>query len=80
MEKAKFRFHKGALNDSLRTLVEIDCLDDVKDRMYWKSTGRLKCEFMMYDPRINWKTYIITDGSGTVGFSNRFLKYKGWVC
>jgi hypothetical protein len=80
MERAKFRFHKGPLSDSMKTVMEVDSLDDIREKMYWGSSGRLTCSFMMFDPRINWKTYVICDGHGTVGFSNRLLKYKGWVC
>lgn len=81
----KFREHRGSLDDSMETVIELEgkpeLVDIVKnclngyghDLLINKETIRI--EPYGYDKRINWDTYIITlDGYGVFGFANGEIK------
>ena len=81
MKKILFRFHRGSLNEAMKTVVEVETLNDILELQEIKEMENfgiklnLKSEFYYYDERINWNTYIITsDGYGVIGFTNGELK------
>lgn len=72
MSKTKsllFRFHRGGLDDSLKTVVEVDSLESLisiisKDWEEWilepLELDIIKIDPYVYDHRINWDTHIVT--------------------
>ncbi len=61
--KTLFREHKGSLEDSLQTIVEVENLKDIQrivNDKYFHPVLDLKTEYYTYDKRIDWDTYIIT--------------------
>jgi hypothetical protein len=69
----KFRQHRGSLEDSMKTLIEVSSLKELAEKLELEG---LRIEFYCNDPRpIDFKeTYIISDKHGVVGFSNGKLK------
>ena len=74
--KTLFREHRGSLEDSLQTMVEVETLKDIQviiSDKFFHPVLDLKSEYYTYDGRISWDTYIITgEVEGTrivVGFT-----------
>lgn len=77
----RFREHRGGLNESMSTVVELDpTIDALKAHLNgilenWKVTRPLKLNIThyAYDSRINWDTYMVkAEGSGfVVGFTDQ---------
>lgn len=77
----KFREHRGDLNESMTTVVELDPTSEaLKAHLEhilknWKVVRPLKLhiEHYAYDSRIEWDTYIVkVEGSGfVVGFTDQ---------
>jgi len=83
-----FRFHKGGLEESMNTVVEVDDLTHLKELISkkWKiECVRLEIQHYGYDERIEWDTYIVKatfakgpslkkQESFPVGFTNGDIK------
>ncbi len=74
----KFREHRGMLDDSMKTVVEVADREALvsllqsrlRDGVTFKDED-LKIEPYVYDKRIGWDTYIVTiKGYGVAGFTN----------
>jgi hypothetical protein len=75
----KFREHKGGLEDSMATVVELKDRDELNwhiakllapwDRIVLPTM--IHAEAYGYDPRVDWVTWLITvDGYGVVGYTD----------
>ncbi|MEN5103800.1 hypothetical protein [Brucella anthropi] len=69
----KFRFHRGSLADSMKTVKEVQNRDDlialITDEVDLKPTDHIHIKPYGYDKRIGWDTYMVkVDGFGPVGF------------
>ena len=67
-----FRFHRGSLEDSMKTVVEVNYLAEIKAllRSAGYPPGEVKVYDYGYDARINWNTYVVTIDRKHVGFVN----------
>lgn len=63
-----FRPHRGGLAESMAECVEVNSLEDIRQAVLVR--GELSARPYGYDARIDWDTYIITDGIGVVGFAD----------
>ena len=85
----KFREHRGSLNESLQTLVDLDDFDalveHIKTLFAEMGAGAppvnhdtVRSEFYVYDPRIKWQTWLISvDGWGPVGMTDGNPRKRG---
>lgn len=80
MTKMKFREHRGSLDDSMATCVELDpTYDALKEHLkailaYWPLPEHLELLIKPYgyDDRIQWTSFIVyMEGWGVVGFTNQ---------
>lgn len=80
MTMMKFREHRGSLDDSMATCVEIEpTYEALKEHLkkilsYWPLPEPLVLEIKRYgyDNRIQWESYIVKlEGWGVVGFTNQ---------
>lgn len=62
----KFRFHKGSLEESLKTQIEVNTIEELISAIenYYSDTNQnkivnLKFEYAGYDKRIDWNTYYV---------------------
>ena len=79
-EKYKFRFHRGSLTDSIKTMIEITSKEELCDAINKEfenlgmsfSFDDLEISYYAEDKRINWdKEYIVKiPNLGVVGFTN----------
>lgn len=73
----QIRMHRGSLIDSMETACCIDgSLSEL--RAYLADNGcptdvadRIKVEWYAYDPRIDWRSYIVTVNGCAVAFTDR---------
>lgn len=76
----KFRFHKGSLENSMKTICEVIDLNDLKNIIEknenWleRPIGTLTCNHYCYDYRIDWDTWVVCNDGSAIGFSNGELK------
>lgn len=69
-----FRHHRGALEDSMKTVVEVKSLDELTKlvaeayELFDKSKDTINVEFYGYDDRIGWNTHMVSiiDRNGKV--------------
>jgi len=73
----KFRQHRGGLDDSMGTVVEIAATREGLAGVISLATGcprpnpgDIEVEFYAYDERIGWQTYIVTLKGEAVGFTD----------
>lgn len=75
----KFREHRGLLDDSMATCIEVidraalvwRCQEILGPYGFVVTPEKLHIEPYSYDKRINWDTHIVTlDGYGVIGFTN----------
>jgi hypothetical protein len=79
----KFREHRGTLDDSMLTCVEVDDFVGLVKHLQkiwgeWSLPiipGALKIEHYCYDGRIGWNTYIVTMKGQVLGFTDGPLEY-----
>jgi len=60
----KYRHHRGGLEDSLKTTIEVDNINDLKAYInesyaFGDNVEELKFEYIGMDDRINWDTYMV---------------------
>jgi hypothetical protein len=74
---AKFREHRGTLQESLATVVEVASLDELIAHLgpivapIPLTAERITIAHYAIDPRIGWDTYIVViTGHGVAGFLN----------
>ncbi len=67
---AKFRWHKGGLEESMATTIE-DTPDNIRKEISSKTPGVITSKFYCMDRRINWETYLVLVDDVPVGFSNK---------
>jgi hypothetical protein len=70
MEKILFREHRGGLQEAMKTVQEVSCLEDIEKikNIPDEFKGKLRIEHYCYDRRIDWDTYIIDiEDYGVVG-------------
>lgn len=74
---ALFRFHRGSLNESLKTTVIVKNTQELKKHILreleWTNPELSSMKIEQYgddcfDSRIGWYTYIVTDKDGVLGF------------
>ena len=67
-----FRFHRGSLEDSMKTVREVKSLAEIEALL--KSAGYLPGKIKVYDYgydfRVGWNTYVVTVNRKHVGFTN----------
>lgn len=76
----KFREHRGLLEDSMKTVVDLPASTDALARHLGVEASRIEVKPYVYDDRINWDTHIVTMDGQAVGFTNgplAILGYKG---
>ncbi len=78
-----FRFHRGSLEDSMETVMEIKSVKHFISHMkkYWFfpfEKVNLQIRKYRYDERIDWDTFLVTLSGIPVGFFNRHpgLEYE----
>jgi len=70
-----FRYHRGSLEESMKTIIEVNSLDDLKKKLSEEyGETNLTCDFYCFDKRINWDTYMIRSNGDIIGFSDGELK------
>ena len=83
MKKIKFRFHKGGLDESMATVVEVESLDELKaiiEKDWELPIHSIRLKYYCYDSRINWDSYIVmitivnNKSEFPVGFTNGTFK------
>ncbi len=74
-ELRKFRFHKGGLQESIETTVEVTSLEALKDHINKESLfprgyskDDIKIKPYCFDPRTGWDTHLVSGPSGVIGF------------
>ena len=72
MEKYLFRLHRGSLEESMKTIREITCIEDIK--MFTNSDSPITCKWYCHDERIDWDTWIIKQDGFVLGFTNGEVK------
>ena len=67
-----FRFHRGSLEDSTKTVVEVNSLEEIRAllRSAGYPPGEVKAYDYGYDFRIGWNTHVVTVNGKHVGFTN----------
>jgi hypothetical protein len=77
----KYRSHRGSLEDSMATVIEVNSLDDLRDKLNakqeyepFKIKGKLTCIWYCKDDRIGWDTYIVCADGWVIGMSNGKLE------
>jgi len=63
-----FREHRGSLEDSMKTVTNVESLKDIEKICNFK--GEYKIKYYCFDDRINWNTYIVTCDDKVIGFTN----------
>lgn len=82
-----FRFHRGGLEESMQTVIEIETFDQLVAHItsnYDVPAAKITVSKYIYDDRINWDTYIVNLTMGLdveqsthpVGFLNRKPDWK----
>lgn len=62
----KYRDHRGGLDESMATQIEVNNIDELKDHLNktWNGLGttveEIKFEYYGYDSRINWNTHLVS--------------------
>jgi hypothetical protein len=80
--KTCFRFHRGSLSESMKTVVEVQNIDDLAaqiSKQYMANIVASDLEIKLYDERpddrIGWKqTYLVTLFGHAIGFMNDMPK------
>lgn len=75
----KFRFHRGSLDESLATTVEVDSLLELRriiEKEWQLGDESLSIESYGYDERIGWDTHIVLWKNSPVGFLDGPLTRK----
>lgn len=57
-----YRSHRGGLSESMKTVVEVNTIEELKDHISSKIGSKvldIKIEYYTYDDRIKWETYIV---------------------
>jgi hypothetical protein len=73
----KFRFHRELLKESMETVIEVSCLEDVKRRYNENNLfpiDIIKCVKVCFDERIDWDTYMIIADGFRIGYADGELK------
>lgn len=82
----KYRDHKGSLADSMRTVREVNSVEEIKQHLntllypFGKEVEEIKFDYSGFDKRINWDTYYVLqrikgETEFTVaGMSNKSIK------
>lgn len=73
-----FREHRCYLEDSMKTVVEVESLDQLRKHIYKvipECRGAIiEVKEYAYDDRIKWNTFLVTVDGRAVGFTNGELK------
>jgi len=84
MKTIKFRFHRGSLEESMKTQIEVKTIDELVTEINMDNyfcpeltKDQITIEKYDYDPRINWDTYIVNSRDGVIGFMNGNFEEKG---
>lgn len=66
-----YRDHIGTLEDSMHTVQEMQTLKELEKYVIsvW-GPGSIKVEYYGEDPRIQWRTYVVTHKNRAIGFTN----------
>lgn len=64
----KFRFHRGGLEESMKTVVEVKSIVDLARILDCPS--KIEFEHIGMDDRINWDTYYVIADNMIVGMSD----------
>ncbi len=79
-----FRFHKGGLDESMKTVVEIDSLKSLREKIeeIWTMDGfNIEVKPYVFDKRVNWDTHLVLicnaeqKISYAVGYLNRLPEW-----
>jgi hypothetical protein len=70
----KFREHRGSLEESMKTIINVESLNDIQK--LFPDSKKIEIKKYCYDDRINWDTFIVTDENGVLGFTNGNLNKK----
>lgn len=65
---AKFRLHRGSLEESMATVCEVTSFADINAII--KPDTVVSVEKYGYDARINWETYLVRAAHGVVGMTD----------
>ena len=61
----RYRDHRGSLSESMKTVIEVDSVDEIKARLnkyyndFGQSVEEIKFEYCCFDARIGWDTYYV---------------------
>lgn len=70
----KYRSHRGLLEDSMATVVEIEASLFALADLLHVEPNRITVEPYCYDQRIDWDTYIVCVDGAPWGFTDSALK------
>ena len=68
----KFRFHRHDLDDSMKTMIEVDSLKELAEK--YNIQGNLTCKWYIKDERIGWDTWLVLKDGHPIGMSDGELK------
>jgi len=71
-----FREHRGSLNESMRTVREVNTMSDIENIFASKNPpikGKFSIEEYCYDARIGWDTWAVMWNGNYVGFTNGYV-------
>ncbi len=70
----RFRFHRGGLEESLKTTIEINSIEELKSKI--GNPTNIEFQHCGMDARINWDTYYVIADDKIIGMSdsNKFPK------
>jgi hypothetical protein len=72
MKPIKFREHRGTLEDSMKTCVDVGSLEELEcvvRNIYGE--GKVTVESYVYDGRIGWDTQLVCMDGSAVGFTSQ---------
>lgn len=77
----KFRFHRGSLEDSMKTVIEINTMVELvnainKEFVYDIKETQITFSYASYDNRIGWDTYYVCVDGNAIGMSDGELAIK----
>lgn len=77
----RFRFHKGALEDSMKTVIEVDNIENlsIKISEYLGikiKSNKIQFKYLSFDKRTDCNTYLVSIKLGVIGYSDSLFDSK----
>lgn len=79
-QSINFRFHRGSLNESLKTMIVVTSIRQLVDKInsFFEfspnlSISDIKIKYQCFDKRLHAESYIVTCNDGIIGFCDGIL-------